>query len=197
MWILESLWPAKDLHSLGATNKVTKKSFLTVTICVLSAALLVFLDQWSKTVMQAKLLSEGPVIVIKDFLGFYYVENTGAAFNMLDKQRIIFLIIAVIVVVFGMIALIRSAKPKEKVSKGALLILRIFTVLILAGAVGNGIDRAVNGYVIDFIRVLFIEFPVFNLADCYVVVACIFLLVFVIFRKGLLEEMERSLGLHG
>ena len=172
---------------------MTKKGGAIIVVSLLLSAVLIYLDQLSKTFMKAYLLSEGPQTVIPKVLGFYYVENTGAAFNLLDQQRGIFLVIAFLCVVFCLYGFVKTALNKDKEANGSLWILRIFLILILSGAVGNAIDRWINGYVVDFIRVLFIDFPVFNLADCYVVVGCFFLVLTGLFRKGTFDDIERSL----
>ena len=61
------------------------------------------------------------------------------------------------------------------------LLFNISATLIVAGGIGNFIDRLIHGYVVDFIEVLFFEFPVFNVADCFVVVGSVLLLVFFLF----------------
>ena len=178
---------------------MTRKKCFTIAMSVLAIGVLIFLDQWTKILMQ-RMLSDGPIPVIPKVLEFYYVENTGAAFNIMNNQRTIFLIVAAIAVVFCLYALVRIAdtdKDAEKREIGSVWIFRIFLILIVSGAVGNAIDRALNGFVVDFIHVLFIEFPVFNVADCYVTVGCILLIVFSIFRKGTLEDIERSLKSRG
>ena len=174
-----------------------KKKIVRSVIFLLITGALIFLDQWTKSFMQQKLTQDGPMTVIPKILEFYYVENTGAAFNLLDQQRTIFLIVAAVATVFCLYAFFKTVGGRRGSKQKSILIFHIFLCLILSGAIGNAIDRIMNGYVIDFIRVLFINFPVFNVADCYVVVGCIFFLIFGIFRKETIEDIEGSLKRHG
>ncbi len=174
-----------------------KNKLIKSAVFIIACAALIFLDQWSKSFMQQKLTQDGPMTVIPKILGFYYVENTGAAFNLLDKQRVLFLIIAGVAVIVCLYVFLKTLNKTGQEKKTSILIFHIFLCLIISGAIGNGIDRLVNGYVVDFIRVLFINFPVFNVADCYVVVGCIFFLIFGLLRKETIDDIERSLKHHG
>ena len=122
--------------------------------------LIVALDQISKYLITASFsLGEGDCI-IRGVLDFRYIENRGAAFGMLQGARVFFIILTVIIFAALIIYLIK-AKPSSKLELTALS-------CIAGGALGNFIDRAYLGYVRDFIEVKFIDFPVFNVADCFV-----------------------------
>ena len=174
-----------------------KTKIVKSAVFAAACAVLIFLDQWSKSWMQQKLLKDGPMVIIPKILGFYYVENTGAAFNLLDKQRVLFLIIASVAVVVCIYVFFKTLNKEAQEKKTSILIFHVFLCLIISGAIGNAIDRLINGYVVDFIRVLFINFPVFNIADCYVVVGCIFFLIFGLLRKETIDDIEGSLKRHG
>ncbi len=138
---------------------------------LLFVLLLVALDQFSKIAMKAinSIYSEG-FTIIKDFFYITYAENTGAAFSILKGQRWFFITMALIVIVVIIYYLIKH-KPKslEKVS----------LQLILAGAIGNLIDRVTYGYVIDFLDfyIFGYDFPVFNIADSCITIGAILLII--------------------
>ncbi len=121
---------------------------------------IIALDQISKSLITANIgLGEG-ISVIKGILDFTYVRNEGAAFGMLNGARVFFIILTVVVFALLIIYLVRS-KPQSHLEKTAL-------TFIAGGAIGNFIDRLFLGYVRDFINAVFIDFPVFNIADCFV-----------------------------
>ncbi|MCR4907277.1 MAG: signal peptidase II [Lachnospiraceae bacterium] len=145
--------------------------FLIIDICLMS--LLVWLDQFTKTVVKASLQGNEPLSLIGDFVTFRYLENTGAAFSILQNRRIFFLIVGtlfVVVIIFFLVLI----PPTKKY-----LPLRGGLCFLGAGAVGNMIDRFFLHYVVDFISVG--TFPVFNVADIYVTVSTAFLIILVLF----------------
>ena len=98
--------------------------------------------------------------IIPHVLSFTYIKNEGAAFGILQGARVFFIIITIIVLL-GAIYYIIKMRPTSRLEKWALC-------FIAGGAVGNFIDRAFLGFVRDFILLEFIDFPVFNIADCFV-----------------------------
>lgn len=153
-----------------------KRSYiLKIVIGLISMAVLVFLDQYTKFLAVTHLKDKAPKVVIENVFEFYYLQNKGAAWGMMSGQRIFFIVITIIV-----IALIIWVYLRTPIEKKYFL---MHTVLILAisGAIGNLIDRVVNGYVNDFLYFKLINFPIFNIADCYVVVGGILLVILVMF----------------
>lgn len=140
-------------------------------------AILVVIDQITKYIALSSLKPIGSMTFIKGFMDFTFVENRGAAFGILEGQRWFFVVATIVISVAIIYAFVKMPKKKEyKYMKLAL-------VLILAGAFGNVIDRLFRGYVVDFFEFTFIDWPVFNVADIYVVVGTIifaFLILFVI-----------------
>ena len=129
-------------------------------IYILSAILIIALDQITK-ILTVKNLRLGEVKeIIPKILSFTFVKNEGAAFGILQGARIFFIVLTIIVLI-GAIYYIVKMRPTSRLEKWAL-------ALIAGGAVGNFIDRAYFGFVRDFIMVEFIDFPVFNIADCFV-----------------------------
>lgn len=142
---------------------------------VILVAALVFLDQFTKSLAVKHLMNQAPYPIIKNFLILEYLENRGAAFGMLQNQSLFFIIIGTVFVLLMVVALIRIP------AYGKYHLLRFFLSLITAGAIGNMIDRVMLKYVVDFIYVIYINFPVFNVADIYVTVGTAALLVLILF----------------
>ena len=123
------------------------------------------LDRYTK-VLAVEALSAGQAIpFIPGFLDFLLVYNEGAAFGILEGARLYFLVTALIACI-AIIIYLALAKRHS--------LLRVIALaLICAGAVGNAIDRFISGKVVDFIHTLFIEFPLFNIADSAITVGVI------------------------
>ncbi|MCR5602987.1 MAG: signal peptidase II [Lachnospiraceae bacterium] len=151
---------------------------LRITVDILMIAILVFIDQLTKKWAVNTLKDSDPVILIKGVLQLYYLPsgNTGAAFGILSGHRVLFLFIAAAVVAVILFLLIRLPMDSR------FTVLRILLIFIAAGGIGNMIDRFVLTYVIDFIYFYLINFPIFNVADCYVTVATIALALLILFR---------------
>ena len=153
-------------------NLSAKKMFF---IDLLITIIGVLFDQFTKHLAVLRLKDQAPVSLIPGVLELHYLypENRGIAFGMFQGSVLFFAIVSVLFLGVILYAWIRI--PKERFY---LPLLTIATVLA-AGALGNFIDRFFRGYVIDFIYFSLIDFPVFNLADVYVVVSGIFLILFV------------------
>lgn len=136
--------------------------------------LLIALDQISKLLVLNKLADGTVVDIIPGFFRLLYVENRGAAFGILQEGRPLFIVITLAVIAF----LLYSIYFKRDDVKG---MLRVALVLILAGAVGNFIDRLRLHFVVDFLSFRFFghDFAVFNLADSMIVVGTILLMLHV------------------
>lgn len=142
-------------------------------------ALLLGLDQLTKWFAAAKLKGTAGIAVIPDVFELFYLENRGAAFGMFANRQWVFVMVALIMCAAAIYVYLFT--PPERHYHG----LRACTMLIAAGAVGNMIDRIVHHYVIDFLYVSLIDFPVFNIADCYVVIGSVLLvvLIFTLYSK--------------
>jgi signal peptidase II len=129
-------------------------------------------DRVSKVICRQYLRPLGSIPVIKGVFHLTYVENTGAAFGMLQGNTW-FLILTSVLVSAVVAYLIWKIKPENRYVK-------ISLALILGGALGNLVDRVLLGYVVDFLD--FRIWPVFNIADSCVVVGAILLGYFVVVK---------------
>ena len=148
----------------------------------IGCVLLILLDQVTKLLALQNLKGQNPVTLIPDVFQLLYVENRGAAFGILQNRQWVFLIITVIVLAALVWALPKI--PQER----HFLPLTLCLCFIGAGAVGNMIDRIGQGYVVDFLYFKLINFPIFNVADCYVTISA-FLLILLVFFYYREEEM--------
>lgn len=121
-------------------------------------------DRMLKNLSAAFLVGEN-ISVVQGVLSLTYVENRGAAFGIMQNATWFFVIVTVLVIA-GLVAYTVVKKPDGNLFKWA-------SVFVFSGAVGNLIDRVAYGYVIDMIKVDFFDFPVFNFADCCVVVGAV------------------------
>ena len=144
-------------------------------IPLIAAVLLVAVDQITKYIALTQLKPIGSVTFIDGFMDFTFVENRGAAFGIFSGKTWLLLDISIIICAVLVWAMTKMPKTKEYRK------LRVTFVLILSGAVGNIIDRALRGYVVDFFEFTFIKWPVFNMADIYVVVGTIVMAVIIMF----------------
>jgi signal peptidase II len=140
------------------------------------AVAIVALDQVTKTIVKAKLPLHESVSVIPGFFDLTHVRNTGAAFGMLDNTHFAYkpaLMVIVALVALGAVASYALTLPATQ------RIARYGLALILGGAVGNLIDRAVMGYVVDFVDVYWrgVHFWAFNVADSAITVGVALMLL--------------------
>lgn len=138
-------------------------------ICVIA---LVFADQLSKWLAIILLEGSEPFYLINGFLRFSYVQNRGAAFGMLADNRWVFLVLSTLAIIC-LIAFMLISKPQSKLE-------RVGLALILAGGIGNMIDRILLGYVVDFIDFYSIWSYVFNIADSCICIGVGLLILYMI-----------------
>lgn len=131
----------------------------------------ILLDMVSKYIVSKLLIVNESVMIIKNFFNITYVRNTGAAFSIFSGNTFLVMVIS-FMIIMGIILYIRKNKPSNKIEK-------ISYSLILGGAIGNFIDRIIYGYVRDFIEIDIFgwDYPIFNLADVFVVVGVILLVI--------------------
>ncbi|MBQ2661452.1 MAG: signal peptidase II [Clostridia bacterium] len=125
--------------------------------------------------------------LIDGVLNLTYVKNTGASFGMLSGARWFFIVLTVVACGFIIYFLIRERKTMHTFMK-------ISVSLILSGALGNLIDRVFLGYVRDMIEPAFINFAIFNIADCAITLGVAFLMLDIFFLKNgkrFAQELEK------
>lgn len=163
-----------------------KNKVVLYLIYLLTAIGLIALDQYSKILAVNHLKNKAAIAILKDIFELSYVENKGAAYGMLAGKINLFLIITFILVPVIIYSIHKISNIidffGDKVNIMAFKILQIDLVIIIAGAIGNFIDRVTKGYVVDYFYFKLIDFPVFNVADCYITVAVIVLLIICIFK---------------
>lgn len=120
-----------------------------------------------------------------EILGLKYVENTGAAFSSFSGARW-FLVVFVSVMLVALLIFVIKYKYKHP-------FFLISSVMIMAGGIGNLIDRVRFGYVVDYLDVKLFNFAVFNFADICVVLGAFFILIFMFFVEPKLEKRSNEL----
>lgn len=138
------------------------------------------LDQITKVIARSYLAPRGSVTVIKNFFKFTYVENRGGAWGIFGGNLWLFIIITIASLAF-MIYLMKDFNLKTNP------LYSIALVLVIAGAIGNFIDRIIFKYVTDFLDfyIFGYDFPVFNVADICITIGVFMLLIKILFlSKG-------------
>lgn len=137
--------------------------------------LLVAFDQLTKHFVRIY-VKGNPISLIQDVFCLYYHENRGSVWGILQGKVDILLIVSCFL--FAALIYTYVKMPKEKFYYPLFWII----VFITAGAIGNTIDRLFFGYVTDFLYFELINFPIFNVADCYITV-CAFVIILLMFTK--------------
>ena len=163
-----------------------------LAVWAISTAALVWADQWTKMLAVSHLKGQEPYVIWDGVFELLYSENRGAAFGMLQGRQTMFYIIAALVVAAAAYVMWRMPGWKQRRYHW----LRFCAVLITAGAVGNLIDRAFRGFVVDMFNLLFMNFAVFNVADICVVVGGISAGLYYLFLADKLEPGRKGSGEH-
>ena len=153
--------------------KISNKTFLTTILVIIT----VLIDQISKLIILKNIFFLSQGINIFWGLNIVYVENRGVSFGLLSEFNIPFYLGILSFIISGyIIYLILKTKNKLEI---------IGLSLILGGALGNGYDRLVNGYVIDFIDIYFKKYhwPAFNFADLFITLGAILFLIEILRNK--------------
>lgn len=154
-------------------------------LMVLAVALITALDQLTKALTVANIGLYQQVPAIPGLFHLTYVRNTGAAFSALEGMQWLF---ALIFLVFSAALIWEFSKKRMPFTTME----RWLITAIYAGGLGNMIDRLRLGYVVDMIAVDFIDFPVFNVADCFVTCGCILLMIHLaFFNKEFWKEEKK------
>ena len=153
-----------------------------IALQMIAVMLLAAIDQLIKYAVLEHLKPVGSVKVIDGFLSWTYAENTGAAFSIFSGNTQ-FLSVFTAIALLGGIGYLVFSKEHH-------VMYDICIPLLIAGGLGNLIDRIALGFVVDYIQVLFIDFPVFNFADCLVTCSAIALIIYLLY--DLFVEMKHE-----
>ena len=151
------------------------KKPLRLVIYFFICALMVALDQVSKYLAVIHLKGKENAVWIKNVFELQYVENDGAAFSSFSGKQGFLLAVTIVVLLLVIFEFVRIPDGKRYIP------LRINFLMIVAGALGNMIDRVRQGYVVDFFYFVPINFPRFNVADIYVTLAMPLLVILLFF----------------
>ena len=145
---------------------------------------IIALDQYTKQLAISNLMGKRPIVLIENLLELHFVKNYGAAFGILQNQRTFFIIITSLVILGGIAFLFLK---KDKVTKFG----KFSSWVLIGGAIGNLIDRVRLEYVVDFIKIdlgSLYDFPVFNVADIFIVAGTGLLIIAILFDKFDIRE---------
>ena len=148
-----------------------KNVFTKFILFFVPSIILIAIDQLTKNLARTYLQNKNPYVIIKNILELLYTENEDAAFGILQGKQTLFFILTIIVIIVLIILVYKLDLTKHNIPYF------IFYILIFSGAVGNFIDRVKNGYVVDFIYFMPIDFPVFNFSDICITCGCILMIV--------------------
>ena len=137
---------------------------------------LIALDQWVKFEIVKNIQLGGVKPFIPKILSLTYLRNTGAAFSILENQQWLFAVITLVVIGAAIWYL-------SKHIKGSVWLLSALS-LIIAGGIGNFIDRMRQGFVVDMFQLDFINFVIFNVADSYLTIGVLVLIVMMLKEEG-------------
>lgn len=154
--------------------------FQAISLAVI--AVLTVVDRLTKYAAVNTVKPNGPFKFLFGAFQLRYVENTGAAFSSFSNNTFLLTVFTVIILAVCLaVLLMRKIKP---------LFPNICLVLVVAGGIGNVIDRILYGYVVDFIEPLFMDFAVFNFADCCITVGAFMLIGYEIY--GLFRDKKKQ-----
>ena len=151
----------------------------------LFAAGIVVADQVTKLLVLAHIPLYSQADAIPGLFHLTYVQNTGAAFSSFEGMRWMFVALFAVLTVLIILEYFKTKMPFTTFERWCI-------AAIYGGGLGNVIDRVRLGYVVDMIEVDFINFPVFNVADCFITCGCIALIVhLVFFNKEFWKEEKK------
>ena len=152
---------------------------------ILFTVAVVAVDQYTKYLTLANISLYESLPFIPNFLGLTYVQNTGAAFSSFEGQQWLFVLIFAALTVAILWEYFKSPMPFTKFERWCI-------AAVYAGGLGNMIDRVRYGYVVDMIQTLFMNFPVFNVADCFITCGCILMMAhLILFNKEVWKDGKK------
>ncbi len=151
----------------------------------LAVVLITLADQWTKWLVVENIPLFDTVPAIDGLFHFTYVQNFGAAFSALQGMRWLFVAIFLVLTAAIVYEYFKKPLPFSKFERWCI-------AAIYGGGLGNVIDRVRLGYVVDMIEVEFMDFAVFNVADCFITCGCIVMMVsLVFFNKEFWKEEKK------
>ncbi len=135
----------------------------------------VAIDRLTKIFAVRNLKDRPSVSVVSGILELRYLENKGAAFGLLKGQKSFIILVGIIILLACLYVLIKTPGKRKYI------MCHVLISFIVVGAVGNLIDRILYDYVVDFIYLSFIKFPIFNFADIFITVATFVLVILLLF----------------
>lgn len=151
---------------------------------LLLSTALVIIDQLTKYLTVQNIDLYEIVEVIPNVVSLTYIRNTGAAFSILEGQMWLFYIVTIVVVAVLLYYMYTEARDNK--------VLGTLLAVVLAGAIGNFIDRLFLQYVIDMIKLEFIDFAIFNVADSYLTVGVILLVLYTIYEETVADKKNKE-----
>ena len=163
-----------------------KKNKLMLFIDLILVLTLLAVDQFTKYLAIMHLKDQPAFVLIDGILELQYLENRGSAFGILQNQKIFILSVGVVFMAVLFFFLLKL--PEDKKYR----VVHIALSAIIAGGLGNMVDRFRFDYVVDFISFVLINYPIFNVADCYIVVFTIllFLLFMFVYKESDLDFLN-------
>ena len=155
-------------------------------LAAIIAVFAVIADQVSKYFIVETIALHETIPFINGFMSFYHTRNTGAAFSMLSNNRWVFMVMSFVSMIIITALLVKEYKRHK--------LMTVSLAMVLGGGIGNMIDRVRLGYVVDFFKTEFIDFAIFNVADCFVTVGAILLAVYVIFYEPKVDAELKAKG---
>ena len=145
----------------------------------------VIVDQWTKLLVLDGIPLYGHVDAIPGLFHFTYVQNTGAAFSSFEGMRWLFVALFVVLTLALAYEYFKKPLPFNKFERWCM-------VAVYAGGLGNVIDRVRLGYVVDMIKLDFMNFAVFNVADCFITCGAIAMLISLVFANKEFWKEEKK-----
>ena len=151
----------------------------------LFAAGIVAADQYTKFLVVENIALYEKVPFLPGFIGLTYVQNTGGAWSLFSGMIWMFVLVFVVMTALILWEYFKAPMPFTKFERWCI-------AAVYGGGLGNVIDRVRLGYVVDMIETTFIEFPVFNVADCFITCGCIGLMVhLILFNKEFWKDEKK------
>ena len=137
------------------------------------AIIVLLADQTMKNIISQNMLLNEKITILNNILSVTKIYNTGAAFGIFENKTLFLAIFSVFVIISISVYLVRTYKSLNFVNT-------IAWGLVLGGTIGNFVDRLSLGYVLDFIRFDFVNFPIFNIADLCINCGAILLIIYLL-----------------